>query len=165
MSSATPPLSYAIPRVTITNAASRPESPALKSPRTARFAEATAVYSPIEPSRNPFKDPPTPPTNHYMPQPQVADVGFGYVNQRASTVTVEMEETDQTYLAPMTPGLKTPGLKSALKSPGAAPRNLETILSPTFKEEQVLEKTEKVNDKEQRRDLVSLFAIIETNGI
>jgi hypothetical protein len=91
-----------------------------------------------------------------MPQPQVADVGFGYVNQRASTQTVEMEETDNKYLAPMTPGIpKTPGLKSALKSPGAAPRNLDTILSPTFKEEEVLEKMEKVNDKEQRRDLVS----------
>lgn len=89
-----------------------------------------------------------------MAQPQVADVGFGYVNQRASVVTVEVEETDHKYLAPMTPGLKTPGLKSALKSPGAPPRNMDTILSPTFQQEEQLEKMEKVNDKEQRRDLV-----------
>lgn len=151
-----PPYSKDIPTVTISR--ERSDSLALvtlKSPRTARFAEATAVYSPIEPSQssNPFRDPPT---NHYKPQAQVSDVGFGYVNERASALTVEIEETDEKYLRPMTP--KTPlgaPLKSALKSPGTAPRNLEAMLSPTFREEEVLEKVEKHTDKEQAKDLVS----------
>lgn len=116
--------------------------PSLKSPRTARFAEATSVYSPID-ARSPFADPPT---NHYRPQAQVSDVGFGYVQ------SVEMEETDKKYLPPPTP--MTP-LKSALKSPGAPPRTAETmILSPTFREEQVLEKREEMTEKEQAKDLV-----------
>ncbi|KAF2405527.1 hypothetical protein EJ06DRAFT_578685 [Trichodelitschia bisporula] len=127
----------------------------IKTPRTARFAEATTVYSPIEPStqqsapatakRDPFADPPT---NHYLPQPQPADVGFGYLkNQHLS---VEMEETDRNYLPPPTP--RSP-LKSALKSPGAPPKNPSTIFSPTFREEQMLEKHEVLTEKEQARDL------------
>jgi hypothetical protein len=144
-----------IPTVTITNSTGRSvagASPTIKSPRTAKFAEATAIISPIESgkSSNPFKNPPT---NHYMPQPQVADVGFGYV-KRASYESVEIEETDEKYLAPMTPKTPKTPLKSAMKSPGAPPRNLEAMLSPTFREEQLLEKAEKLTDKEQIRDLV-----------
>ncbi|KAF2788706.1 hypothetical protein K505DRAFT_366249 [Melanomma pulvis-pyrius CBS 109.77] len=120
-------------------------SPSVKTPRTARFAEATTVYSPID-ARSPFADPPL---NHYKPQPQVSDVGFGYVQ------SVEMEETDKKYLPPPTP--MTPShLKSALKSPGAPPRTpgAETmILSPTFREEQMLEKREESTEKEQAQDL------------
>lgn len=131
------------------------DSTATKTPRTARFAEATAVYSPIEPtkkSKDPFADPPT---NHYMPQPQPADVGFGYLNGPTHE-SVEMEETDRKYLPPPTP--KTP-LKSALKSPGAAPRDpLSAVRSPTFHEEQALEKAELATDKEQVRDLVRLIS-------
>ncbi|KAF2757034.1 hypothetical protein EJ05DRAFT_52510 [Pseudovirgaria hyperparasitica] len=122
-------------------------APSLKSPRTARFAEATTIISPVEPSRkqNPFLDPPT---NHYMPQPQPSDVGFGYIG---STSVVEVEETDRQYLPPATP--KTP-LKSALKSPGAPPREYyNNVLSPTFKEEQILEKQEEFTEKEQAKDL------------
>jgi hypothetical protein len=125
--------------------------PSLKSPRTARFAEATSVYSPID-ARSPFADPPTL-TNHYKPQPQVSDVGFGYVQG----IEMEEENTNNRYLPPPTP--KTP-LKSALKSPGAPPRTpgAETmILSPTFREEQMLEKREVETEKEQAQDLVSLF--------
>lgn len=130
------------------------DSLSLKTPRTARFAEATAVYSPIEPSeksQNPFADPPT---NHYYPQSQPSDIGFGYL--REQHISVEMEETDNKYLPPPTPGspLRSP-LKSAMKSPGAAPRNMSTILSPTFREEQVLEKEEEKTEKEQEKDLVS----------
>lgn len=152
MSATPPPPSYAkqVPTVTIQTTRERSGSgdSTLKSPRTARFAEATAVYSPIEPSQasNPFRDPPT---NHYKPQPQVSDVGFGFMS-RPGHESVEMEETDTKYLAPI-----TPGLKSAMKSPGMAPRNLEAMLSPTFREEEKLEKIEKVNDKEQARDLKS----------
>jgi hypothetical protein len=127
-------------------------APSLKTPRTARFAEATSVYSPID-ARSPFADPPT---NHYKPQAQVSDVGdvgFGYVS------TVEMEETDRRYLPPPTP--KTP-LRSAMKSPGAPPRTpgAETmILSPTFREEQILEKREESTEQEQAKDLVSFVSI------
>jgi hypothetical protein len=126
-------------------------SPEVKTPRIARFAEATSVYSPIDPPRSPLSFP----TNHYRPQPQVSDVGdvgFGYVQ------SVEMEETDRKYLPPPTP--KTP-LRSALKSPGAPPRTTETmILSPTFREEQVLEKHEEMTEREQQKDLVC-FALHE----
>src|SRR5215469_7475523 len=133
------------------------DSTTTKTPRTARFAEATTVCSPIEPkqnSRNPFADPPT---NHYIPQPQPADFGFGYLH-KISHESVEMEETDRKYLpspAPLSP-MRSP-LKSALKSPGAPPKDLNAIKSPTFQEEQVLEKAELSTDKEQVRDLGSLY--------
>jgi hypothetical protein len=118
----------------------------VKTPRTARFAEATSVYSPIDAPKSPFA---VYPTNHYKPQPQVSDVGFGYVQP------VEMEETDRKYLPPPTP--KGP-LKSALKSPGAPPRapgRPSMILSPTFREERDLEKQEVSLEKEQAKDIVS----------
>jgi hypothetical protein len=168
MSSKYPPPQYtrqnSIPTVTVTS----PTTPNLKTPRTARFAEATAVNSPIDgPNKvsNPFRAQ-TPPTNHYLPQPQVSDLGFGYLHgNRGKHESVEMDESDETYMVPQTP--RTPGplkspLKSALKSPGAAPRNMDQILSPTFTimsptwmEEQDLEKAEKITTKEQKRDLVS----------
>jgi len=90
-----------------------------------------------------------------MPQPQVSDIGFGFISKPGHE-SVEVEETDHRYLAPLTPKtpLKSP-LKSALKSPGQAPKNMDAILSPTFKEEQVLEKYETINDREQKRDLKS----------
>jgi len=148
---------------TVTISTSRPrstsgDSTSNKTPRTARFAEATTVYSPIEPtqkSKDPFSDPPT---NHYQAQPQPADVGFGYLS-RPNHESVEMEETDRKYLPPPTPRspLKSP-LKSALKSPGALPKDpLSAIRSPTFQEEQNLEKAERDTDKEQVRDLVRLI--------
>lgn len=64
-----------------------------------------------------------------------------------------MEETDRKYLPPPTP--KTP-LRSALKSPGAPPRTpggAASIMSPTFREEQQLEKREAMTDVEQAKDL------------
>jgi hypothetical protein len=62
-----------------------------KTPRTARFAEATSVYSPIDAPRSPFSGSGYP-TNHFKPQPQVSDVGFGYVQ------SVEMEDQEAKYL-------------------------------------------------------------------
>lgn len=128
--------------------------PSLKSPRTARFAEATSVYSPID-ARSPFADPPI--MTHYKPQPQVSDVGFGYVNE------VEMEADDhmqdKKYLPPPTP--MSP-LRSAMKSPGAPPRTpgaASMILSPTFREEQILEKKEEETEKEQAKDLVCILEL------
>ncbi|KAK0942660.1 hypothetical protein LTR29_005747 [Friedmanniomyces endolithicus] len=119
--------------------------PSLKSPRTARFAEATAVDSPLDARRLPFSDNRLP-SNHYMAQPQPSDVGFGYVNRHES---VEMPDTDDNDY-PSVP--KTP-LKSALKTPGAAPRDFHDFRSPTFREEEVLEKNEAATDIKQAADL------------
>jgi len=161
MSSSPPPqYSKTVPQVGFAPTTERKPSNGsltLKSPRTPRFAEATAVHSPIDPSQtsNPFADPPT---NHYAPQPQVSDVGFGYLGAQPKHESVEMEETDTRYLPPPTPrggALKSP-LKSAMKSPGAPPRNfgnLETVLSPTFREEQAVEREEKATEQEQAHDL------------
>lgn len=107
-------------------------------PRTPRFAEATSVHSPVE-ARSPFADP----EKSHVAQPQPADVGFGYIGQRESIPV------------PMTP--KTP-LKSAMKVPGT-PAHLKNPLSPTFREEDILEKREASTDKEQARDVVCNSAI------
>lgn len=101
-------------------------------PRTPRFAEATSVHSPVE-ARSPFADP----DKSHVAQPQPADVGFGYIAQRESIPV------------PMTP--KTP-LKSAMKVPGT-PAHLKNPLSPTFREEDILEKQELSTEKEQARDV------------
>ncbi|KAK4181566.1 hypothetical protein QBC36DRAFT_65778 [Triangularia setosa] len=102
-----------------------------KPPRTPRFAEATAVNSPVEPRLGPFSD------KHEITQAQPGDVGFGYIGNRGSTV-------------PMTP--KSP-LKSAMRVPGTPGRGLTNPLSPTFREEENLEAREKVTEKDQARDL------------
>ncbi|KAK0893977.1 hypothetical protein LTR91_024704 [Friedmanniomyces endolithicus] len=81
-----------------------------------------------------------------MAQPQPSDVGFGYVNRHES---VEMPDTDDNDY-PSVP--KTP-LKSALKTPGAAPRDFHDFRSPTFREEEVLEKNEAATDIKQAADL------------
>lgn len=118
------------------------------TPRTARFAEATSVNSPIGPTtvtKNPFADPPPQPaTRHLMAQPQPSDVGFGYLSdnngsKRESYAGVEV---------PLTPASP---LKSALKVPGT-PGRLNP-LSPTFREEQILEKHEESTEKANAKDL------------
>lgn len=113
----------------------------LKSPRTARFAEATTVHSPTEPTqigRSPFADPP----NHTQSRPDVSDVGFGYVTANDPSQHVSHHQP------PNSP------LKSALKVPGTPGRTLNP-LSPTFREEFYVEKQEKAAEKENERDLVS----------
>jgi hypothetical protein len=113
----------------------------LKVPRTPRFAEATSVHSPIDPNTSPFADPP----EHTVPvHGQVGDVGFGYLGSKMET------DNGATATMPMTP--KTP-LKSALKSSGPPRSFTENPLSPTFREEDILEKNEKATSKEQKRDL------------
>ncbi|KAI0842184.1 hypothetical protein F5Y06DRAFT_170210 [Hypoxylon sp. FL0890] len=103
----------------------------LKPPRTPRFAEATTVYSPVEDRSMPFgRD----------EKAQPADVGFGYIN----------DGSNEPANVPMTP--KSP-LKSAMKVPGTPGRRFDNPLSPTFREEEILEKREKDTDKEQKRDL------------
>ncbi|KAF9883190.1 hypothetical protein FE257_003877 [Aspergillus nanangensis] len=111
----------------------------LKSPRTARFAEATAVHSPTGPTdagRSPFADPP----NQTQSRPDVSDVGFGYV--AASDPTQHASH----HQPPNSP------LKSALKVPGTPGRTLNP-LSPTFREEFYVEKQEKAAEKQNEKDL------------
>lgn len=91
-----------------------------------------------------------------MPQPQVSDVGFGYVNRHES---VEMPNTDyyddeDNYPTAIKTPMKSP-LKSAMKAPGAPPRDFGNIMSPTFREEDIVEKAETFTAKAQKRDVVS----------
>ncbi|KAH8648906.1 hypothetical protein BGZ60DRAFT_534769 [Tricladium varicosporioides] len=118
----------------------------LKVPRTPRFAEATTVYSPIEPSqdsRSPFADPPeSKPSFMASTTSKPSDIGFGYISENdPRTHVVEV---------PMTPASP---LKSAMKIPGTPGRKIDNPLSPTFREEQILEKHEEMTEKEQAKDL------------
>lgn len=124
----------------------------LKVPRTPRFVEATTVYSPVEPSedsRSPFADPPKVKT--YMAQSQPSDIGFGYISQNDPSRQVEVPQT------PASP------LKSAMRVPGTPGRKIDNPLSPTFREEQMLEKNEEHTEKEQAKDLVSTAALIRSD--
>jgi len=115
----------------------------LKGPRTPRFAEATTVYSPIEPSEtgpSPFADSKPVGRQVAMSQAKPSDVGFGYIS----------ENTPTPHEAPLSP---TSPLKSAMKAPGTPGRKIDNPLSPTFREEQILEKEEGLTEKQQARDL------------
>lgn len=124
-----------------TRSSSSSSDSSLKQPRTPRFAEATSVHSPID-KVSPFADPPRQIKTHsFMAQAQPSDIGFGYISK-----------SDEHVEVPMTPASP---LKSAMKMPGASSRWVENPLSPTFQEEQVLEKNEQLTEKEQAKDLVS----------
>ncbi|EDN98016.1 hypothetical protein SS1G_12873 [Sclerotinia sclerotiorum 1980 UF-70] len=130
------------------NSSTSSSSSSLKVPRTPRFAEATTVYSPVDDKRSPFADPPktadsyASKTQAYMAQSQPSDIGFGYIseNRQSQGVPIEM---------PLTPSSP---LKSALKVPGT-PGRMMNPLSPTFREEQILEKHEEMTEIEQAKDL------------
>ncbi|KAF7118067.1 hypothetical protein CNMCM5793_007453 [Aspergillus hiratsukae] len=114
-------------------------SSSLRSPRTPRFAEATSVHSPTEArgaSKSPFADPPS----GSQSQPDVSDVGFGYV------AASDPAQHAVHQLPPASP------LKSALKVPGTPGRTLNP-LSPTFREEFFVEKQERATEKENEKDL------------
>ncbi|ROW01650.1 hypothetical protein VSDG_02076 [Cytospora chrysosperma] len=98
-----------------------------KAPRTPRFAEATSIHSPIEPAGDGDR-------NMSAPS-QPGDIGFGYINNDQDSTAVPM----------------SPRLKSALKVPGTPGRALNP-LSPTFREEQILEKRELSTEEEQQKD-------------
>ncbi|EEH44867.2 uncharacterized protein PADG_01156 [Paracoccidioides brasiliensis Pb18] len=122
-----------------------PGAPSLKSPRTARFAEATSVHSPSEPSGpSPFADPPS--MSKTSQHAQVSDLGFGYMAENKPDRNEDQSQTGTTRLNP-----PNSPLKSAMKSPGAAGRSL--MLSPTFREEQILEHHEKDTEKANAKDL------------
>jgi hypothetical protein len=78
-------------------------------------------------------------------EPKPSDVGFGYISNETveQHVTIRSDPNGQAG-AP---------LKSALKTPGT-PGRLLNPLSPTFREEQVLEKEEQKTEVSQAKDLV-----------
>lgn len=109
----------------------------MKSPRTARFAEATTIHSPIEqPARSPFADP-----QNNNSQGCVGDVGFGYVND-----VTQYAQDSRPPMSPLRSGLKVPDTAKSLNP-----------MSPTFREEYMLGKQEKTAEKENARDLVRRF--------
>lgn len=121
----------------------------LKSPRKARFAEATSVLSPAAgpgEHRSPFADP-----KMAEDGPKPSDVGFGYIadNQPREQFATAHGQSDN----------GSQPLKSAMKTPGTGGRLLNP-LSPTFKQELDLEKQEDKTDKEQARDLVSSDSLV-----
>lgn len=118
-----------------------PVSSLTTSPRTARFAEATSVQSPVEAnetSKSPFTDPST---QQRTTPPDVSDFGFGYV------ATNDPGQYASHHQAPASP------LKSPFKVPGTPARTLNPM-SPTFKEEFYVEKHEQIADKENAKDVV-----------
>ncbi|ESZ98893.1 hypothetical protein SBOR_0751 [Sclerotinia borealis F-4128] len=121
----------------------------LKVPRTPRFVEATGVHSPVEDRRSPFADPPktadsnASKTQAYMAQSQPSDIGFGYISE------TQRQSQGHPVEMPLTPSSP---LKSAMRVPGT-PGRMMNPLSPTFREEQVLEKHEEVTEIEQAKDV------------
>lgn len=122
------------------------DASSLKAPRTPRFAEATSVHSPVD-GESPFADPPSD-SEKASSRGQPGDVGFGYIGAGTTTTTIKGGTREITVsMAPKSP------LKSALKVPGTPGRTMMNPLSPTFREEDRLEKQEARTDKEQARDL------------
>jgi hypothetical protein len=81
-----------------------------------------------------------------MAQAQPSDVGFGYISSNDPSQHVEI---------PITPASP---LKSAMRAPGTPGRKIDNPLSPTFREEQILEKHEDMTEKEQAKDLVNTLS-------
>lgn len=132
MASPPPPPQQQAPKETRSSSESSSGS-SMKSPRTARFAEATTIHSPVDQPRSPFADPPK-----NQVQGNVADVGFGYVNTPA-----QHADDSRPPLSPFRPDLKVPDTAKSLNP-----------MSPTFREEYMLGKQEKSAEKENARDLV-----------
>lgn len=111
-------------------------------PRSVGFAESRSAGSPMEiPTKSPFADPPV--VAESSSKPTVADVGFGYVAQNASSHEGNASDGAGAARGP---------LKSALKTPGT-PGRFVNPLSPTFREEQILEHHEKDTEKENEKDV------------
>lgn len=123
------------------------DASSLKAPRTPRFAEATSVHSPVD-GESPFADPASDSEKGSLKRGQPGDVGFGYIGAGATTTTIKGGREITVSMAPKSP------LKSAMRVPGTPGRGMMNPLSPTFQEEDRLEKQQEKTDKEQARDLV-----------
>ncbi|KIV77865.1 hypothetical protein PV11_09643 [Exophiala sideris] len=126
---------------TNSTASSRSSNPVRKT----RFAEATSVLSPATgpgEHQSPFADPKMDAINKGL---KPSDVGFGYISDNQPVEQYVTIKTDPNGFAGVP-------LKSALKTPGTSNRLLNP-LSPTFREEQVLEKEEMKTDEQQAKDL------------
>jgi hypothetical protein len=78
------------------------------------------------------------------PQVQVGDLGFGYINEKRESQSAAMPASPRS-------------LKSAMRYPGS-PRTINgNLLSPTFREENILERREELTEKQQAKDLVCLI--------
>ena len=84
-----------------------------------------------------------------MPQAQPSDVGFGYMSDNVGSKHSSYAGVE----VPLTPNSP---LKSALKPPGT-PGRLVNPLSPTFREEDILEKREEHTEKQNAKDIVSIL--------
>ena len=115
----------------------------LSGPRRARFVEATTVDSPVV-ERGEHRLPWSKKKKDEDKVTRPSDVGFGYISDNNP---VEQHAT-------LRPDTANVGLKSAMKTPGTAGRLLNP-LSPTFRQEQMLEKEEDKTEKQQAQDLVS----------
>lgn len=93
--------------------------------------------------KSPFADP----EKSEAGESQPGDVGFGYISNTHASATGPKSPLK----SPMKSPLKSP-LKSAMKVPGT-PAKFSNPLSPTFREEDVLEKREASTDKEQAKDV------------
>ncbi|KAM3457389.1 hypothetical protein MY3296_001131 [Beauveria thailandica] len=133
------------PARSLTGGSTDSESSSLKPPRTPRFVESTAVHSPVDEDprdaglvsgRSPFADP-------EKDQDQIQAVGFGYINSGGGGGADEASSS----MPPKSP------LKSAMKVPGTPARKFDNPLSPTFREEDILEKREASTEAEQARDV------------
>ncbi|EXJ65258.1 hypothetical protein A1O7_01599 [Cladophialophora yegresii CBS 114405] len=117
--------------------------------RRARFAEATTVFSPASgpgEHQSPFADPSSKMESASTSQaPKPSDVGFGYISDNQPV-------EQNVYITSDPNGSAGQPLKSALKTPGTASRMLNP-LSPTFREEQLLEKEELKTEIQQANDL------------
>ncbi|KAG6004358.1 hypothetical protein E4U43_000756 [Claviceps pusilla] len=110
----------------------------LKPPRTPRFAEATSVHSPVDMPRSPFADPEKLEAGDSQQQQQSGVVGFGYISNTNNAQESSGNE---------------PKSKSAMKVPGTPAKPFANPLSPTFREEEILEKREAKNDEQQAKDI------------
>ncbi|EGD96991.1 hypothetical protein TESG_04412 [Trichophyton tonsurans CBS 112818] len=110
-------------------------------------AQSTTMESSTRdpPSESPFADPPAKPgSSDSNKQPNVSDVGFGYVSDNRP----DRDAPGSSANAPNSP------LKSAMKVPGTPGRfGNANPLSPTFREEQILEIHEKDAEEENAKDL------------
>ncbi|KAH8595422.1 hypothetical protein B0O99DRAFT_652199 [Bisporella sp. PMI_857] len=107
----------------------------LKVPHILRFAEAISVYFPIEANedyRSLFTDSPFK-IQFYMAQAQLLDIGFDYISSNGPA-----------------------RYHSTMRASGTPGRKIDNLLSPTFREEQLLEKYEQGTEKEQAKDLVKI---------